>query len=59
MENNTEPLAYSVQEAAEMLGVSRDLINDAIRLKTLRSVKLGRRRLIPVEAIEAFLSQAA
>lgn len=49
-------LAYSIDEAAERLGLSRDLINDLIRRKGLRSVKVGRRRIIPVDAVTEFLS---
>ncbi len=53
-----ERVALSVQEVATKLGVSRDLINDAIRLQRLRSIKLGRRRIIPLDALEEFLADA-
>ena len=52
-----ERVALSVQEVATKLGVSRDLINDAIRLQRLRSIKLGRRRIIPLDALEEFLAR--
>lgn len=51
-----ERLAYSVEETAEALNVSRDLIYDYLRTGELESVKLGNRRLITREAINAFLA---
>ncbi len=43
-------------EAAELLGVCRDTVYVLIRSGQLRSVKAGRARLIPIAAIDAFLS---
>ena len=51
-------LAYSIQEVAHMFGVSRDLVNDLLASGQLRSVKVGKRRLIPVDAVEEFLDTA-
>jgi excisionase family DNA binding protein len=51
-----ERLAYSPDEAAELLGISRELIHDLLRTGQLRSVKAGRRRLIAKHHLEAFLS---
>lgn len=48
-------MAYSVAEAAEALGVSRDLVNSMIADGRLHSLKLGTRRLIPVSAMETLL----
>ena len=39
---------YRVNEAAEALRLSRSLVYELIRSGRLRSVKAGRRRLIPV-----------
>jgi excisionase family DNA binding protein len=52
----TERLAFSIEEAAETLGVSRDHIYDLLRTGQLRSIKSGRRRLITRGAIEAYLA---
>ena len=52
----SEKLTVSVAEAAELLGVSRDMINDLIRKGELRSFKLGSRRLISRQAMEEFIS---
>ena len=51
-----ERLAYSPEEAAELLGISRELIHDLLRTGQLGSVKAGRRRLIGKHHLEAFLS---
>lgn len=50
-----ERLAYSPDEAAELLGISRELVHDLLRTGQLRSVKAGRRRLIAKHHLEAFL----
>jgi excisionase family DNA binding protein len=46
-------------EAAVLLSVSRDTVYVLLRSGRLRSVKVGRARLIPVSAIEDFLSGVA
>ncbi|GAA1608715.1 helix-turn-helix domain-containing protein [Catellatospora bangladeshensis] len=43
-------------EAAELLGICRDTVYVLMRAGRLRSVKAGRARLIPVTAIEEFLT---
>jgi len=49
-------LAYSPDEAAELLGISRELIHDLLRTGQLGSVKAGRRRLISKRHLEEFLA---
>jgi excisionase family DNA binding protein len=51
-----ERLAYSPDEAAELLGISTELIHDLVRTGQLGSVKAGRRRLIGKHHLEAFLA---
>ena len=51
-----ERLAYSPDEAAELLGISRELVHDLLRTGQLGSVKAGRRRLIARRHLEAFLA---
>ena len=51
-----ERLAYSPDEAAELLGISRELVHDLLRTGQLGSVKAGRRRLIARYHLEAFLT---
>jgi excisionase family DNA binding protein len=50
-----ERLAYSVDEAARLTGLSRDLLYDQMRRGNLRYVKIGRRRLIARQYLEQFL----
>lgn len=50
------PVVYRVDEAAVALRLSRSAIYELIRSGRLRSVKEGRRRLIPVEALEEYLA---
>ena len=45
-----EKLLLSPEEAAEVLGVTRSTIYDLLRMRILKSVKIGRRRLVPVQA---------
>jgi excisionase family DNA binding protein len=50
-----ERLAYSVDEAARLTGLSRDLLYDEMRRGHLVYVKIGRRRLITRHHLEQFL----
>ncbi len=52
-----ERLAYSPDEAAELLGISRELVHDLLRTGELGSVKAGRRRLIGKHHLEEFLAR--
>jgi excisionase family DNA binding protein len=49
-------LAFSLDEAAELLGISKELVHDLLRTGQLGSVKAGRRRLIGKCHLEAFLA---
>jgi excisionase family DNA binding protein len=48
-------LAYSVDEAAHLTGLSRDLLYEQMRRGNLSYVKVGRRRLITRQHLEQFL----
>jgi excisionase family DNA binding protein len=50
-----ERLAYSVDEAASLTGLSRDLLYDQMRRGNLPYIKVGRRRLITRQHLEQFL----
>jgi excisionase family DNA binding protein len=52
-------LAYSVDEAARLTGLSRDLLYDQMRRGNLTYVKVGRRRLITRHHLEQFLGDTA
>ena len=58
---STEPrerLAYSVDEAAALTGLSRELLYDQMRAGRLAYIKVGRRRIITRQHLEAFLTGA-
>ena len=50
-------LVLTVDEAAQRLRVSRWTLYNLIRSNQLRTVKIGRRRLIPVDALAEYLAQ--
>jgi excisionase family DNA binding protein len=52
----SEPAVLTVDEAAERLRVSRWTLYNLIRSNQLRTVKIGRRRLIPASAINECLN---
>ena len=52
-------LAYSVDEAARLTGLSRDLLYDEMRRGNLTYVKVGRRRLITRQHLNQFLGIAS
>jgi len=52
-------LAYSVDEAARLTGLSRDLLYDEMRRGNLAYVKVGRRRLITRQHLNQFLGIAS
>ena len=54
-----ERLAYSVDEAAAITGLSRDLLYDQMRTGRLAYLKIGGRRIITRQHLEAFLSRTA
>ena len=52
-------LAYSVAEAAQLTGLSRDLLYDEMRRGNLAYTKVGRRRLITCQHLNQFLGIAS
>ena len=54
-----ERLAYSIDEAARLTGLSRDLLYDEMRRGNLTYVKVGRRRLITRHHLQEFLGDAS
>ena len=48
-------LVYSIPKACEAAGVNKDTIYRGINSGQLRSLKIGRRRLIRVEALSQWL----
>ena len=56
---STRKLALSVEEAAELLGISRGLAYELVHRNELPALRLGRRLVIPAAALEAMVAQAA
>jgi len=52
-------LALSPEQAAAALGVGRTTVYQLIASGRLRSLRVGRRRIVPMAALEAFLVEAA
>jgi excisionase family DNA binding protein len=50
-------LTVTVAEAAELLGISRGLAYELIQRGELPAMRLGRRIIVPVRAIEALLDR--
>lgn len=48
-------MLYDVDEAAEALRLSRSMLYELIRSGRLRTVKQGRRRLVPVAALAEYV----
>jgi excisionase family DNA binding protein len=53
----SDRLALGVTEAAKSLGISRSKLYEAVRDKRLRVVRFGRRVLIPLDVLKAFLDR--
>jgi excisionase family DNA binding protein len=49
-------LLYRVDEAAAALRLSRSVLYELIRSGQLRTVKAGRRRLVPVAALSEYVN---
>lgn len=50
-------LTYTVDEAADLLGISRSLAYELVRLGELPSLRLGRRILIPRRAVHELVEE--
>ncbi len=58
-DSHGEWLAYSGDEAARLIGLSRDLLHDQMRRGNLANVKVSRRRLITRQHLQQFLGIAS
>lgn len=48
---------YRVEEAAELLSLSRDRVYQLIRSNQLRSVRIGRARRVPARALDDYVAR--
>ena len=54
---NVDRLSYSVSEAATAIGVSSRTIHDFCKDGTIKSFRMGQRRLIPADELRAFIEK--
>jgi excisionase family DNA binding protein len=57
MRDTRVKLAYSVDEACSATSLGRTAVFDLLRRGEITSVKVGRRRLIPVASLDAYLGR--
>ncbi len=51
------PLASTVQTACNRLGIGRTLLYDLLKQEKLKSIKLGRRTLIPESELQRLITE--
>jgi excisionase family DNA binding protein len=54
---NHEALTVTTAEAARLLGISRNLAYEAARRGEIPTIRIGRRILVPIAALERLLSE--
>jgi excisionase family DNA binding protein len=54
--DESSPLAYGVNDAAKRIGVGRSTLYQLIRDGQLRSIRVGRRTLIPDEDLRRIIA---
>ena len=52
-----EPLLVDVERAAEVLGVGRSLFYQLLQTGQVESLKIGRRRVVPLAALQAYVER--
>lgn len=58
-ENNTVTLVVTVEDLARLLAIGRNTAYLLVRSGKIRSIKVGRRYLIPKTAVEEYLNTAS
>ena len=61
-EQNPPKILHSIREASHALSLSRSKLYELIHTGTLKTVKIGQRRLVPATSLSAYvnsLSEAA
>jgi excisionase family DNA binding protein len=52
-----DKLTFSVEEAAKLLGIGRNLCYDKVKTGEIPVLKIGRRLLVPKAALEKLLNE--
>lgn len=50
-----EKLTYSIQEVAELLGISKSYAYEMVKLKKIPSIQIGKRRVVPKITLEQWI----
>ena len=58
MDNTTPKRTATVEEAARLLGISRTTAYECVHRGEIRSIRIGRRILIPLNVIDELLTPA-
>jgi excisionase family DNA binding protein len=56
LRTQTMPRLLAIKQAIYELGISRTALYELINAGKLKTVKIGRRRLVPIEAIEELVA---
>lgn len=56
-EPNPDRLTYSIEQAARALGVGRSLVFTLLKEGQLKSIRVGKRRLVLATELQAFLDR--
>jgi excisionase family DNA binding protein len=56
LETEHDARGYRIEAAAERLGIGRSLMFDLVRRGEVRTVRFGRRRVVPSDEISRLLS---
>ena len=51
------PRAYSIEDAAREVGIGRTLMFDLVRRGEVRTVRFGRRRVVPALELDRLMSE--
>jgi excisionase family DNA binding protein len=57
MQDDAKALTVTTPQAAQLLGISRNLAYEAVRRGEIPTIRIGRRILVPIVAIERLLSE--
>lgn len=57
LRDETERIVFSVEEVRQRLGISRNLMYEAIRTGQIPSIRIGRRILVPRAALQRMLEK--
>jgi len=57
--SSLSPISVGIEDAARLIGVARSMLYEMIARGDIQTFKLGRRRLVRVKTLEAFIKRQA